>query len=62
MDSIKGWGESVIDEIVFNMEMVYEDRDEAREIGLEGAKFIRSKYTWPKAIKHLSELLKLNSI
>jgi len=42
------------------MEMAYEDREEAMQLGLEGAKFIRSKYTWPKAVEHLASLLKEN--
>ena len=53
----EGWGESTVDEIVFALEGVYEDREDAKEVGLEAAKFIRSKYTWPKAIEHLSGLL-----
>ena len=55
-----GWGESAIDEIVFAMEMAYEDREEAMQLGLAGAKFIRSKYTWSKAVEHLAGLLREN--
>lgn len=49
---LKGWGESVIDEIVAKLELAYTDRAEARRRGENGAAFMQG-WGWPAQIDRL---------
>jgi glycosyltransferase involved in cell wall biosynthesis len=50
----RGWGESSVDEIVELLEDVYQNREEASRRGKLGSKFIRERFTWELAIRHLA--------
>jgi glycosyltransferase involved in cell wall biosynthesis len=50
----EGWGEGSVDELVHRMEEAYGDREAAKAKGARAAEFIRSKYTWPKAVADIA--------
>ena len=56
--STEGWGESDIDEIIDALEMIYRDREKAREIGAAGANLMTS-YTWEAQIAELAPMIGL---
>jgi glycosyltransferase involved in cell wall biosynthesis len=56
--STEGWGESDVDEIVDALEVIYRDRDKARQIGAAGAELM-AKYTWEAQIAELAEMIGL---
>ena len=55
---LEGWSDSFIDEIVYQLEMVYTDPDDAQQRGRAAAAFIRERFSWEHAIKHLSSILR----
>lgn len=52
-----GWGESSVDELLELLERVKARPEEARKRGDAAARFIRARYSWPAAIKHMAGLL-----
>jgi len=54
--STDGWGESDVDEIIEALELVYQDRARAREIGAAGAE-VMSRYTWRAQIDQLASMI-----
>eukprot|EP00937_MAST-01D_sp_MAST-1D-sp2_P003177 g3177.t1 len=54
---LEGWSESFVEEIVFQLEMVYQDRADANARGRRAAAFIRSHYTWERAIETVADAL-----
>jgi glycosyltransferase involved in cell wall biosynthesis len=53
-----GWGESSVDEIVEMLELVWSDRETAREVGRRGAEYMAA-HTWDARVDGLIELLGL---
>lgn len=51
------WAEPDEKHMIKQMHRVYQDRDEARRLGIEGA-VIGAKYTWRKSIKSLLQVMK----
>jgi glycosyltransferase involved in cell wall biosynthesis len=56
--SSEGWGESDIDEVVESLEVVYQDREKAREIGAAGAELMTG-YSWRAQIDQLAPMIGL---
>ena len=54
----EGWGESDVEEILANLEFVYQDRKAARALGLVGAAFM-GEFTWERQILKLANLIGL---
>lgn len=56
--STEGWGESDVEEIVDSLEVIYRDRQKAREIGAAGAELM-GRYTWEAQIDELAPMIGL---
>eukprot|EP00937_MAST-01D_sp_MAST-1D-sp2_P000974 g974.t1 len=54
---LEGWSDSRVDEIVFALETVYLDRAGAEKKGRAAAAFIRSGFTWQRAIGTVASAL-----
>ena len=51
-----GWGESQVDEIVDRLEFAYQNRDQLRQIGKQGAEFMH-QYSWERQSAKLGDLI-----
>lgn len=54
---LAGWGESSIEELVQKMELVFSDKDRARNIGANGAAFM-ADWSWSAQVDRLIEVIK----
>ena len=51
-----GWGESQVDEIIDRLEFAYQNRDQLRQIGKQGAEFMH-QYSWERQSAKLGDLI-----
>ena len=54
---VEGWGESDVGETYQQLENIYNNREQAKEKGLNAAKFIRQHFTWEVSIQRIVSLM-----